>query len=70
MHGKSNMETYITLCKIDGQWKFAAWLMEHKQGLSVTLDGWDGEGDGRGVQEEGDIYIHTHTYTWLIHVEV
>ena len=23
MHGKSNMETYITTCKIDSQWKFA-----------------------------------------------
>ena len=23
MYGKSNMETYITLCKIDSQWEFA-----------------------------------------------
>ena len=23
MHEKSNMETYITICKIDGQWEFA-----------------------------------------------
>ena len=23
MYGKSNMETYITVCKIDSQWKFA-----------------------------------------------
>ena len=23
MYGKSNMETYITICKIDSQWKFA-----------------------------------------------
>ena len=22
MHGKSNMETYITICKIDSQWEF------------------------------------------------
>ena len=21
-HGESNMETYITLCKVDSQWKF------------------------------------------------
>ena len=23
MHGESNMETYITVCKIDSQWEFA-----------------------------------------------
>ena len=23
MYGKSNMEIYITICKIDSQWKFA-----------------------------------------------
>ena len=23
MYGESNMETYITICKIDSQWKFA-----------------------------------------------
>ena len=22
MYGESNMETYITICKIDSQWKF------------------------------------------------
>ena len=22
MHGKSNMETYNTICKIDSQWEF------------------------------------------------
>ena len=62
MLGKNNMETYIIPCKIDGQWEFAVWLMKLKQGLSVTLDGWDGEGDGRGAQEEGDM-----ADTWLIH---
>ena len=30
MYGKSNMETYITICKIDGQWKFAVWLRKLK----------------------------------------
>ena len=23
MYGEGNMETYITICKIDSQWKFA-----------------------------------------------
>ena len=26
MYGKSNMETYITIYKIDSQWEFAVWL--------------------------------------------
>ena len=26
MNGKSNMETYITICKIDSQWEFSIWL--------------------------------------------
>ena len=26
MYGKSNMETYITICKIDSQQEFAVWF--------------------------------------------
>ena len=33
MYGKSNMETYITLCKIHSQQKFAVWLRKLKRGL-------------------------------------
>ena len=47
MYGKSNMETYIIMCKIDSQWEFAVWLTKLKQGLSINLEGWDGEGDRR-----------------------
>ena len=54
---ESNMETYITICKIDSQWKFAVWLRKLKNGLCINLEGWDGEGDWR-------------IYLWLIHVEV
>ena len=54
MYGESNMEAYITICKI--QWEFVVYLREHKQGLCINLEGWDG-GDGREVQEEGDICI-------------
>ena len=57
MYGKSNMETYITICKIDSQQEFAVWLRELKQGLCINLEGWDGEGDGREVQKGGDICI-------------
>ena len=47
MYGKSNMETYITICKIDSQWEFAVWQRKLKKGLCINLEGWDGEGDGR-----------------------
>jgi len=30
MYGKSNMETYITICKIDSQQEFALWLRKLK----------------------------------------
>ena len=30
---KSNMETYITICKIESQWEFATWLRKLKQRL-------------------------------------
>ena len=33
MYGKSNMETYITICKLDSQQEFAVWLRKLKQGL-------------------------------------
>ena len=59
MYGKNNMETYITICKIDSQWEFDVWLRKLRQGLCVHLEGWDGEGDGREVQKERDICIPT-----------
>ena len=50
MHGKSNRETYITMCKIDSQRKFAVWLKKLKQGLCVILKGrkMGGGSGGRG----------------------
>ena len=47
MYQKSNMETYITICKIDSQWEFAVWLRKFTQGLCINLERWDREGDGR-----------------------
>ena len=55
MHGKSNMETYITICKVDSQREFPVWLMKLIQGLCINLEGWGGEGDGRELQKAGDI---------------
>ena len=57
MYGKSNMENYITICKIDSQQEFAVWLRKLKQGLCVNLEWSDGEGNGREVQKGGDICI-------------
>ena len=56
---ESNMETYITICKIDSQWAFVYDSGNSKQGLRINLEGWDREGDGEEVQEGGDICIPT-----------
>ena len=53
MYGKSNMETYITICEIDSQQEFAVWLRKLKQGLYINLVAWDGEGDEREDQRGG-----------------
>ena len=45
------MDTYITIFKIDSQREFAVCLRKLKQGLSITLEGWDVGGDGREVQK-------------------
>ena len=50
MYGKSNMETYITICKVDSQGEFAVWLRKLKQGLFVNLEGWEGVSKGRGYR--------------------
>ena len=62
MCGESNMETYITICKIDDQLEFAQWLRKLQQGLCINLEG--REMGGR-FKREG-IYV----YLWQIHVEV
>ena len=51
MCGESNVDTYITICKINSQWEFAVWLRKLKQGLCIHLEGWGGEGGGKEVQE-------------------
>ena len=67
MHGKSNMEAYITICEIDSQQEFAVWPRKLKQGLCINLDGWSGGGGEMGGSFKREwIYI----YLWLIHVEV
>ena len=65
MYGESNMETYITVFKMDSQGDFAVWLRELKQGLCDNLEGWDGRERGEGFRREG-----TWVYQWLILVGV
>ena len=60
MYGKTNMEIYITIYKIDSQQEFAVWLRKLKQGLCINLEGWDGEADGTEVQNRGDICIYAY----------
>ena len=66
MYAESNMENYITICKIDSQWKFVVWLRELKQGLCHNLEGWDEEGDGKEFQEGGDMCISMADSCWCL----
>ena len=56
MYVKSNMESYIAICKIDSQREFAVWLRKLKQGLCINLEGRMG-GRWEEVQKGGDICI-------------
>ena len=56
MYGKSNMETYINICKIDSQQEFAVWLRNSNKTLYQPRGvGWGG--DEREVQKGEDICI-------------
>ena len=58
MYGESNMETYITIYKVESQCEFADWLRELKEGLLATYRGWIGRKmGGRG---------HMYTYGWFM----
>ena len=57
MYGESNMETYITICKIDSQWEFAVCLRELKHGFCINLEGWM-------VREMGGSFKRGHMYTY------
>ena len=57
MYRQSNMETDITICKIDSQREFAVWLSKLKQGFCINLEGGMREVEGREFQKGGDICI-------------
>ena len=56
-YGKSDMETFPTMCKIDNQQEFTVCLRKLKQGFCISLGVWGGEGDEKEVQEGGDICL-------------
>ena len=66
MYQKRNMETYITICKVDSQRECAVCLRELKSGAlyQPRVGGMDREMGGR-FKRKG-IYV----YLWLIHVGV
>ena len=67
VYGESNKETYITICEIDNQWVFGyVWLRELKPGPFNNLEGLDGEGGGRKVQEGMDICIPKADSSWCL----
>ena len=51
MYGKSNMETYVTICKIGRQSEFAVWLRKLTQGPCINLEGLGREMGGRFKKE-------------------
>ena len=65
IYGRSNMETYTAMCKVDSQWEFPIWLREREQGLWSAWRGGMGREVGGRFKREG-VYV----YLWLIHVEV
>ena len=61
MYGESNMEAYVTICKIDKQWE----LRKLKQDRCNNLRAGRGR-EKRARFKREEIYV----YLWLIHVEV
>ena len=59
MYGNGNMETHITICKIDRQREFAVWLRKLKRGLLYQPRGrgWGGKWEG-GSKARGYMYTY------------
>ena len=57
MYGKCNMETYITICKINSQREFAVWLRKLEEGLCINERVEMGREMGGSLRGKEDIYI-------------
>ena len=62
MYVESNMETYITMCKVDSKWEFAVWCWELNPVLCDNPEG----GIQREDQEGGDICISVAVSCWCM----
>ena len=58
MHGESNIETYIAICKIDSQLAFAALLRKLKHRLHINLEGGMGQEMGGSFKRGGYMYTY------------
>ena len=56
-YGKTNMSSYITICKIESQQEFAVYLRKLQEGLRINLEGWVGREMGGRFKREG-IYVY------------
>ena len=65
-NGKSDMQTYITICKIDSQRECAVRLRKLKQRLGIHLEGWGREGAGRRGSGWGDTWIRVAYSCWCM----
>ena len=65
MYGKSNIETYITVCKIDSPWEFAVWLRKLKQGLCINLEGREVQKIYVSFGDIWDICIYPSSHVWM-----
>ena len=59
MYGESNMETYLTICKIGSHWGFAICLRELKEGAlyKPRWVGWGGRWEG-GLRGRENMYSY------------
>ena len=57
MYGNSNVETYITICRIGSQWEFAVWLRKLRTGALYQPRGVGWRGIWEGVSRWEDIFI-------------
>ena len=65
MYGKGNMETYITLCKIDSQWGLLYGSGNSNRGSEST------QRSGMGREMKGSFkWERIYVYLWLIYVEI
>ena len=66
MYGKSDMETYITVCKIDNQREFAVWLVAQVvKNLPAVQESWV-QSLGQKDPLEKEMATHSGILAWEI----